>query len=242
MFRGHAMTSENQVVFLFDVDNTLLDNDRVENDLRRHIEGACGVQSRDRYFAIFEELRAELGYADYLGALQRYRTEEMCDPRLLLLMSSFLVDYPFADRLYPGSLDALECLSAYGTTVILSDGDVVFQPRKILRSGLWDAVGGRVLIYIHKEQMLADVERRYPAGHYIMVDDKLRILTAMKKIWEYRLTTVFPRQGHYALDPGNVAAYPPADITIEHIGDLLNYNLTNFLSQEKAVARSDIYL
>jgi len=230
------MTSENEVVFLFDVDNTLLDNDRVENDLRRHIEREFGAKSMDRYFAIFEKLRAELGYADYLGALQRYRIEEMCDPRLLL-MSSFLVDYPFADRLYPGSLDALEHMSAWGTTVILSDGDVVFQPRKIQRSGLWDAVGGRVLIYIHKEQMLTEVERRYPARHYIMVDDKLRILTSMKKIWENRLTTVFPRQGHYALDPGNVATYPPADITIEYIGDLLNYNLAAFLAHEKAAVR-----
>jgi len=236
------MTSENEVVFLFDVDNTLLDNDRVESDLRRYIEGACGVQSRERYFAIFEELRAEFGYADYLGALQRYRIEEMCDPRLLLTMSSFLVDYPFADRLYPGSLDALEHLSAWGTTVILSDGDVVFQPRKIQRSGLWDAVGGRVLIYIHKEQMLADVERRYRARHYIMVDDKLRILTAMKKIWGDRLMTVFPRQGHYGLDPGNVAAYPPADISIEHIGDLLNYNLSAFLVHEKDGVRADMDL
>ena len=167
-----------------------------------------------------------------LGALQRYRIEEACDPRLLT-MSSFLVDYPLEKRLYPRSLDALEHVSAWGTTVILSDGDVVFQPRKIQRSGLWDAAGGRVLIYIHKEQMLADVERRYPARHYIMVDDKPRILTSMKKIWENRLTTVFPRQGHYALDPGNVAAYPPADITVEGIGDLVNYDLAAFLGAAK---------
>ncbi|MGO9378157.1 MAG: HAD family hydrolase [Dissulfurispiraceae bacterium] len=235
------MASENEVVFLFDVDNTLLDNDRVESDIRRHIEDACGAQSSERYFAIFEELRAKLGYSDYLGALQRYRTEEICNQRLLL-MSSLLMDYPFVDRLYPGSLYALEKLSALGTTVILSDGDVVFQPRKIQRSGLWDAVRGRVLIYIHKEQMLADVEQRYPARHYIMVDDKLRILTSMKKIWENRLTTVFPRQGHYALDPRYVAAYPPADITIENIGDLLNYNLSEFLMHEPAVTRPDMDL
>jgi FMN phosphatase YigB (HAD superfamily) len=169
-----------------------------------------------------------LGYADYLGSLQRYRLEEGCDPRLLLI-SSFLVDYPFANRLYPGSLEALEYVGNWGKTVILSDGDVVFQPRKVQLSGLRDAVGGRVLIYIHKEQMLADVEWRYPARHYIMVDDKLRILTAMKKIWGDKLTTVFPRQGRYALDPENRAAYPPADITIEHIGDLLNYKLAAFL-------------
>ena len=222
------MTSQREFVFLFDVDNTLLDNDRVERDLRSYVESAFGAESRDRYFAILEELRTELGYTDYLGALQRYRLEEMCDPRLLI-MSSFLVDYPFADRLYYGSLDALRYVSVWGATVILSDGDAVFQPRKVHRSGLWDAVEGRVLIYIHKEQMLADVERRYPARHYVMMDDKLRILTAMKEVWRDRLTTVFPRQGHYALDTGNVTAYPPADITIEHISDLANYDLSAFI-------------
>jgi FMN phosphatase YigB (HAD superfamily) len=218
------MTSPNEVVFLFDVDNTLLDNDRVQDDLMNHLEREFGAESRDRYWAIFEELRAELGYADYLGALQRYRLEDMCDPRLLM-MSPFLVDYPFANRLYPGSLDVLEHVRTWGLTVILSDGDVVFQPRKVQRSGLWEAVEGRVLIYIHKEQMVDDVEHRYPARHYVMVDDKLRILTAMKKIWGSRLTTVFPRQGHYALDRKKIATYPPADITIERIGDLVNYDL-----------------
>jgi FMN phosphatase YigB (HAD superfamily) len=218
------MTSPEKVVFLFDVDNTLLDNDRVEKDLQRHIEREFGAESRDRYFAIFEELRADLGYADYLGALQRYRLEDMCDPRLLM-MSSFLVDYPFANRLYPGSFDALEHVRGWGETVILSDGDVVFQPRKVQRSGLWEAVEGRVLIYIHKEQMLDEVERLYPARHYVMVDDKLRILEAMKRIWGVRLATVWPHQGHYALDPKTIATYPPADLTIERIGDLVNYDL-----------------
>ena len=222
------MRSPNEIVFVFDVDNTLLDNDRVEDDLKNHLEREFGAESRDRYWTIFEELRAELGYADYLGALQRYRLEDLCDPRLLT-MSSFLVDYPFANRLYPGSLEALEHVRTWGETVILSDGDVVFQPRKIQRSGLWEAVEGRVLIYVHKEQMLEDVEQRYPAHHYVMVDDKLRILTAMKKIWGSRLTTVFPRQGHYALDPNSVATYPPADFAIERIGDLVNCNLSTFL-------------
>jgi FMN phosphatase YigB (HAD superfamily) len=180
------MTPPNEVVFLFDVDNTLLDNDRVLNDFRHHIEREFGAETRDRYFAIFEELYAELGYTDYLGALQRYRLEDMCDPRLVM-MSSFLVDYPFANRLYPGSLAALEHVRSWGAPVILSDGDVVFQPRKVQRSGLWEAVEGRVLIYIHKEQMLDDVERLYPARHYVMVDDKLRILAAMKRIWGDRL-------------------------------------------------------
>ena len=222
------MTSQEPVVLLFDVDNTLLDNDRIIEDLSRHIDQQFGAKIRDRYFAIFEALHAELGYADYLGALQRYRLEDQCDTRLLL-MSSFLVDYPFADRLYPGALKALEQARAWGKTVILSDGDVVFQPRKVERSGLWEVVEGRVLIYIHKEQMLADVERHYPARHYIMIDDKLRILTAMKEVWGNRLTTVFPRQGHYALDRKNIAAYPPADITIDSIADLVKYDLAAFL-------------
>jgi FMN phosphatase YigB (HAD superfamily) len=230
--RGNAMTSEDDIVFLFDVDNTLLDNDSVVDDLRRHIETEFGVSTRDRYFAIFEELRADLGYADYLGALQRYRLEDRCDPRLLT-MSSFLVDYPFEDRLYPGALEVLEHTGRIGKTVILSDGDVVFQPRKVQQSGLWEAVGGRVLIYIHKEQMLEDVAQRYPARHYIMADDKLRILAAMKQAWGDRLTTVFPRQGHYALDPENIAAYLPADISVERIGDLILYDAAAFFAAAK---------
>ncbi len=222
------MTLPGKVVFLIDVDNTLLNNDRVLDDLRDHLEHEFGAEARDRYLAILEELYAELGYADYLGALQRYRLEDMCDLRLLL-MSSFLVDYPFANRLYPGSLAVLAHLRPWGATVILSDGDVVFQPLKVQRSGLWEAVEGRVLIYIHKEQMLEDVERRFPARHYVMMDDKLSILTAMKKIWGGRLTTVWPRQGHYALDPKTLAAYPPADLTIDLIGDLVNYDLAALL-------------
>ena len=219
------MTSPDDVVFLLDCDNTLLDNDLVEDDLRDHLAREFGVESRDRYWAIFEQLRAELGYADYLGTLQRYRLGDVSDPRLLL-MSSFLVDYPFAGRLYPGALDVIRHLQTTGLTVILSDGDVVFQPRKIQRSGLSAAVEGRVLIYIHKEQMLEAVAKRYPARHYFMVDDKLRILSVMKKQWEDRLTTVFPRQGHYALDRKNSIAYPPADLTVERIGDLVDYDLT----------------
>jgi FMN phosphatase YigB (HAD superfamily) len=222
------MTNSNEVVFLFDVDNTLLDNDRVTADLKRYLEQRFGPEVRDRYFTIFEELRAELGYADYLGTLQRYRLEATCDPKLLML-SEYLVDYPFANRLYPGSLDALEHMRQWGPTVILSDGDVVFQPRKVRRSSLWDAVEGRVLIYIHKELMLDDVERRYPARRYVMVDDKLRILAAMKNVWGDRLTTVFPRQGHYALDPAIITAYPAADITIELIGELVRYDLPDLI-------------
>jgi FMN phosphatase YigB (HAD superfamily) len=220
--RGDAVTRP--VVFLFDVDNTLLDNDHVTRDLQRHLSAAFGEQSERRYWAIFEEIRAELGYADYLGALQRYRLEHPGDPQLLRV-SSFLIDYPFANRLYPGSLDAIEHVQRWGPAVILSDGDVVFQPRKVERSGLWEAVDAQVLIFIHKEQMLDHVERRFPADHYVMLDDKVRILSAMKAVWGSRLTTVFPRQGHYALDAVEVARYPEPDITLDRIGDLVNYDL-----------------
>jgi FMN phosphatase YigB (HAD superfamily) len=220
------MTEKLGTVFLLDVDNTLLDNDGVQDDLRDHLKREFGQASCDRYWEIFEQLRSELGYADYLGALQRYRAQQegqgSHDPRLLL-MSSFLVDYPFAQRLYPHVLEVIAHLDRFGQTVILSDGDVVFQPRKVQRSGLWQAVEGRVLIYIHKEQVLDDVQRRYPAAHYLMVDDKVRILAAMKQQMSGRLTTVFPRQGHYALDPHNLTAYPPADLSVERIGDLLQY-------------------
>ena len=223
-----------EAVFLLDCDNTLLDNDRVQDDLGNHLAREFGPASRDRYWAILEALRTELGYTDYLGALQRYRLGEtggaMNDPRLLL-MSSYLVDYPFAERLYPGALEVIAHLRRWGPTVILTDGDVVFQPRKVHRSGLWQAVEGRVLIYVHKETMLDDLGQRYPARHYVMVDDKLRILAAMKDILQDRITTVFPRQGHYALDPRNVSAFPPADLAIERIGDLLNYDLPALLGR-----------
>ncbi len=206
-------------VYLVDVDNTLLDNDAVIEDLRRHLRDRFGPDCERRYWAIFEQHRQELGYADYLGALQRFRVEHPRDPNLLGV-SIYLLHYPFADRLYPGALDVLGQLSRRGRVVILSDGDVVFQPRKVERSGLWAAVDGHVLIYIHKEQMLDDVERKYPADRYVMVDDKVRILSAMKATWGDRVTTVFVRQGHYAHDPSLLAAYAPPDVTIERIADL----------------------
>jgi FMN phosphatase YigB (HAD superfamily) len=211
------------VVFLLDVDNTLLDNDRVAADLKRYLIKAFGAERQERYWAIFEELRAQGGYADYLGALQRYRAENPRDPNFLQV-SFYLLNYHFANRLYPGSLDVIEHLGKWGPTVILSDGDVVFQPRKVERSGLYEAVDCRVLIYIHKEHELEDVEKRFPARHYVLIDDKLRILAAVKKIWGARVTTVFPRQGHYALDPKALSAYPPADITVERIGDLVGHD------------------
>jgi len=213
------MTDRRRIVFLFDVDNTLLDNDAVQADLNRHLASTYGAAARDRYWALFEELRKELGYADYLGALERYRLEDLHRPELLR-MSNWLVDYPFADRLYPGALAAVKHVEPWGTPVILSDGDAVFQPRKVERSGLWRGFEDRVLIYVHKEQELDDVERLYPADHYVLIDDKLRILTAVKEIWGNKVTTVFPMQGHYALEPGVTEKYPPADISLDRIGDL----------------------
>ena len=218
-----------KVVFLFDVDNTLLDNDRVSADLKHFLTNQVGQERQRRYWAIFEELRTELGYADYLGALQRYRTENPRDPNLLAV-SEFLVEYYFANRLFPNSLDVLDHVSQWGPAAILSDGDVVFQPRKIRRSGLFDGVKGNVLIYVHKEHELDDVKPRYPADHYVLVDDKIRILTAVKKVWGSGVTTVFVRQGHYALDPKIIEAYPPADLSIERIGDLMQYGLEDFMA------------
>ena len=219
----------NHVVFLLDVDNTLLDNDRVTADLRRHLEREVGHERQLRYWALFEELRAELGYADYLGALQRYRIEYPRDPHLLTV-SSFLINYPFANRLFPESLDVVDRLKQWGPVVILSDGDVVFQPRKIERSGLAEAVDRNVLIYVHKEHELEDVEKRYPADHYVVVDDKLRILTALKKSWGSKVTTVFAKQGHYAHDPQSLSQFPPADVEVARIGDLVSYELHDLLT------------
>jgi FMN phosphatase YigB (HAD superfamily) len=218
--RDAKVLKTSEVVFLFDVDNTLLDNDRVTDDLKKHLAGEVGPKRAQHYWDIFEQLRSDLGYADYLGALQRYRIVYPHEAHLLTV-SHFLINYPFANRLYPNSLDVLDYVKQWGPAVILSDGDVVFQPRKVDRSGLFEAVEGRVLIYVHKEEELKDVQRRCPARHYVLIDDKLRILTAVKKIWRSRVTTVFVRQGHYALDPKIVKQYPAADVTIERIGDLL---------------------
>jgi FMN phosphatase YigB (HAD superfamily) len=220
------MTEPSPVVFLVDVDNTLLDNDHIQEDLRRHLETEFGAACRDRYWAILEDLFSELGYRDYLGALQRFRVEHPRDARLLS-MSSYLVDYPFANRLFPSSLDVLERFRQWGPTVLLTDGDVVFQPRKVERSGLSEAVEGRVLIYIHKEKMLDDVEAHYPARHYVLVDDKPRILNAVKHAWGARVTTVFVRQGMYAHNGPNFVDCAGADIVVDHIGDLLNFDVAN---------------
>ena len=223
------MLSANDIVFLLDVDNTLLDNDRFAADLGAHLEQAFGAAERERYWTIYNALRAQLGYADYLAALQKFRVGLDDDLPDLLQMSVFVLDYPFADRLYPQALEAIAHLRTFGSAVILSDGDVIFQPRKIQRSGIWDAVEGRVLIYLHKERMLDAMQRRFPASHYVMVDDKPQLLAAMKRLLGGKLTTVFVRQGHYAAESVNAVIDPAPDLTIQRIGDLLDRNASDFM-------------
>ena len=215
------------LVVLFDVDNTLVDNDSVQADMRDHLASNYGPEARDRYFEIIEELRKSLGYVDYLGALERFRMEKLHDPRILR-MASWLVDYPFSKRLYPGALDAVAHAGTCGRTAILSDGDAVFQPRKVERSGLWEAFNNNVLVFVHKEEELEVVERFYPAKHYILIDDKLRILTAVKRAWGRKVTTIFARQGHYATDAVTLATLPPADIAIDRIGELVTIDPSSF--------------
>jgi FMN phosphatase YigB (HAD superfamily) len=227
-YRNDARVSQvTETIFLFDVDNTLLDNDRIEADIGLHLEDEYGAAGRDRFWAIFEELRREFGFANYLGTVQRYRLETLHDPRVLGL-SAFLLDYPFAERLYPRALETLAHVRNWGRTVILSDGDAVFQPHKIQRAGLWDAVEGRVLIYVHKERMLDEVKRLYPAQHYVMIDDKPGVLAAMKEIWGVQLTTVFPQQGHYARASLSMASQPSADLALEHVADLISCGYSDF--------------
>ena len=230
------MTRPHPIVFLVDVDNTLVDNDGIQQDLKDHLEQTYGVAARDRYWRILEDLMVELGYRDYIGALQNFRVEHPREIELLA-MSSYLMDYPFAERVYPNALEVLKHLRSLAPTVILSDGDVVFQPRKVEHAGLGKVADGDVLIYIHKEEALEDVERRFPAEHYVLIDDKLRILDAVKQVWGDRVTTVFPRQGQYAHDAKVLSALPPADMTIERIGDLLDFDLAR-LSRPRSLASS----
>ena len=218
-----------KIVFLFDVDNTLLDNDHIVADLMRYLEREIGHERQQRYWMHFEQLRTELGYADYLGALQRYRSEYPRDSQILAV-SHYLIDYPFANRLFPNSLDVIGHARRFGEPVIVSDGDVVFQPLKIRRSGLMDAFDGRVQIYVHKEHELNDIAERYPADHYVFIDDKVRILASVKNAWKSQVTTVFPRQGHYATDEKEVVKYRPPDLTVEHIAALLDYNSSALIS------------
>jgi FMN phosphatase YigB (HAD superfamily) len=221
------MLTPAKVVFLLDVDNTLLDNDRFGADLSARLDLDFGDAERRRYWSIYDELRDQLGYADYLGALQIFRSNSDSLPALLQL-SAFLLDYPFAERLYPRATATIKHLRTMGTTVILSDGDIVFQPRKIQRAGLWDAVGARVLVYLRKERMLDEVQRRYPAKHYVMIDDKPQLLAAMKRIMGDRLTAVFVRQGHYAVDQEGGSTDPALDVIVDQIGELCEFTMDRF--------------
>jgi FMN phosphatase YigB (HAD superfamily) len=227
------MNTAYPIVFLFDVDNTLLDNDRFQDQLSAHLSANFGDDVRERYWAIVHEISDELGYVDYLGALERYRLEALHRPEILSL-SSWMLDYPFKERLFPRALDAIRHVQQWGPAVILSDGDAVFQPHKIQRSGLWKAVDRQVLIYIHKERELQYVERLYPAEHYVLIDDKLRILDAVKSQWREKVTTVFPKQGHYALDPKASSQYRPADIELAGIADLVEIPKEAFLKESIA--------
>lgn len=222
------MSEAAALVFLLDVDNTLLDNDRFGADLGDTLAQAFGAAERDRYWSIYEQLRDDLGYADYLGALQRFRHGLENEPALLQ-MSKYLLEYPFEQRLYPHALDTLAHLRTLAPTAILSDGDVVFQPRKIQRAGIWQAVRGEVLIYLHKQRVLGAMQQRYPAAHYVMVDDKPQILAAMKQQLGARLTTVFVRQGHYATDSERTLVAPAPDLTVACIGALRGRKLADFL-------------
>ena len=225
------MASE-RVVFMFDVDNTLIDNDRIVADMKSNLERDIGNDQQQRYWEYFEELRTELGYADYLGALQRYRLKHPRDFGIIAV-SYFLMNYHFANRLFPCSLDVIEQYQQYGETAILSDGDMIFQPLKVERSGLRQAVDGKVMIYIHKEHELDDVKARYPADHYVLIDDKVRILDAVKKTWGANVTTVFPKQGHYAADPKEVAKYMTPDVTVDRIDQLRGYDLARLRAATK---------
>ncbi len=219
--------NDGKTIFLLDVDNTLLDNDRFAADLGERLEQAFGPSERARYWAIFGRLREQLGLADYLGSLQAFRTG-LDDHPELLAMSEFLLEYPFAARAFPRALEAVAHLCELGRPVVLSDGDIVYQPRKIQRSGIWDAVDGRVMIYLHKERVLDHVQERFPANHYVMIDDKPTLLAAMKSVLKSKLTTVFVRQGHYALAPEANSVAPAPDMTIEAIGDLIHHQLSDF--------------
>jgi FMN phosphatase YigB (HAD superfamily) len=222
-----------EILFLLDVDNTLLDNDRFTADLSARLVRGFGTGGRDRYWAQFARLRDELGYADYLGSLQAFRTglEEHPD---LLQMSSFLLDYPFAQLLYPRALETIAQLRTLGLPVVMSDGDVVYQPRKVQRSGIWEAVEGRVLIQPHKQHALDAMQRCYPAAQYVMVDDKRELLAAMKQTLGTRLATIFVRQGHYAIESADRVIHPPPDISIECISGLIGLDRAHFAGARRA--------
>ncbi len=229
--RGHMPT----LVFLIDVDNTLIDNDAVKKDLDEHITVELGPALAARFWEIYEQARKERETVDIPLALSRLRTQTSLadmDEQTYLHVHSIFDNYPFFERLYPGTLETLHYLRTLGLTVIVSDGDRFFQAEKIFASNLAEAVEGRVLIYIHKQQHLDEIVRQYPADHYVMIDDKPEILADTKELWGKRVTTAFVQQGKYAAEqkPPNFAP----DISVLHIADLRNYSATQFLQgQEK---------
>jgi len=223
------MSETHQVIFLFDVDNTLLDNDRMKGDLSAHVEAVFGKKADEQLWALYEEERAKHGYADFLGTLEKFRLAHLEDPRVVRF-SNWVMDYPFIERLYPDALGAVRHVRQWGLPVILTDGDGVFQPHKLERAGLLDAFGGHVLNYVHKEEELESVRQAYPAEHYVLIDDKLSLLDAVKKAWGDRVTTIFPRQGHYANDAKTLTSFPPADIEIARIADLMEHDFSTLVA------------
>lgn len=224
-----GMAGGHDIVFLLDVDNTLFDNDRFSHDLDARLLRDFGADGRKRYRQHYQALRDAVGYADYLGAVQRLRADFDDDPDLLQL-AAFILDYPFAEGLYPGALDAVAHLHLHGMPAILSDGDIVLQPRKIQRSGLWQAVAGQVAITLHKQHETQDVQQRWPAGHYVMIEDKPLLLAQMKKLMGAQLTTVFIQQGHYAVEQGLSPGDPAADIVLARISDLRSLTARDFIA------------
>ncbi|WP_158744178.1 HAD family hydrolase [Acidisphaera sp. L21] len=216
------------LVFLVDVDNTLLDNDQFQDALKAHIAKVSGPAARDRYWEIQEHLFHSLGYRDYLGAFQTYRLERPEDVDAIWL-SLFVVDFPYATLLYPGALELIAALRKLGRVVALTDGDAVFQPRKLQGAGLIEPLDRHIMICVHKEAEVAEIERRYPAERYVVIDDKIRLLTAFKKVWGNKVMTVFPRQGQFGLDTKVIAANPPADIDVDRIAQLLDGSILNRL-------------
>jgi FMN phosphatase YigB (HAD superfamily) len=219
-----------QLAFLLDVDNTLLANDEVKEDLDHRLRKVLGNELTARFWETYEQVRHEQGVVDIPLSLTRLRaevSESQLDKQTYQQVHAIFDTYPFFQRLYPHVIETLHYLRTLGLTIIVSDGDQYFQEEKIVNSHLAEAVEGRVLIYIHKQQHLEEILQRYPADHFVMVDDKAGILADCKALLGNRLTTVFVKQGKYAQEPLPTHFVP--DITIEHIGDLPTFSADDFL-------------
>jgi hypothetical protein len=202
------------LVFLLDVDNTLLDNDRAKEDMAARVEDLVGAERAARWWELYEQVRQETDVVDYPRTLTRYRAVFPDEPRFPHL-ADFILGLPYAGYVYPGALETLTYLRTLGTTVIVSDGDAVYQAAKIARAGLAAAVDDHVLIFLHKEGRIEDVRQRYPAEHYLLIDDKLRILARLKGILGDLVTTLHVAQGHYASSERGI--YPAADLEVPSI-------------------------